>query len=262
MSQVGMTRKKRGVLNVILNRRSIRSFKKVQISEDVVKLMIEAGQRSPCTYQSYTIIHVSDAGIRSTLAEIVDDDLIRTAPVVLLACIDMNRTRKMLELLSERHVLQAKRYPIESLESIMELGLFLGNVITAAEILGLGSVILDYPLRMCSRISQVMNLRKGVIPVAFLCIGVPNESPPQRPRMPMSFVFFKDKYEEVAGEEILKYLKDAAEKLDREGYLSKYAHLQGMSYMDYLRIKAMLDKSTERQYEEVSSFLWENGLRF
>lgn len=261
MAEEDTGRRRRGALSVIFNRRSIRRYKRTPISDEIVRLILEAGQRAPCIYQSYTVIQITDTKLRSELTRIFDDKLIEEAPVLLLLCIDLLRTSRMFSAITPDHVLTSRDHPIETVESLIELGMFLSNAITAAEILGLGSVILDYPLRTCREVTSLLGLPKGVIPVVFLCVGVPNERPPPRPRLPIGLIYSKDRYAEVRNEDLINHLKEASEKLRLEGYIEKYGGLKGVSYMEYLRDKIRIDKAAMKDINSVSHFLQENGLK-
>ncbi|MCX8203762.1 MAG: hypothetical protein N3H32_05550, partial [Nitrososphaeria archaeon] len=48
--------RRRGLISVMLNRRSIRYFSGTPVGEEVARLIVEAGQRAPCVYQSYSVI--------------------------------------------------------------------------------------------------------------------------------------------------------------------------------------------------------------
>jgi Nitroreductase len=62
-------RARRGTLSVIANRRSIRFFSDTPVPDEVVDVLIDAGQRAPCVYQSYTVIRISDQSLRSRIRE-------------------------------------------------------------------------------------------------------------------------------------------------------------------------------------------------
>ena len=96
----------RSALNLLRNRRSIRIFRPSEISEDVLRLIIEAGVRAPTYLQSYTIIQVKDEGKREELAKLCNEKIVRDASAILLICADLYRTRIMLNMLGHEHILQ------------------------------------------------------------------------------------------------------------------------------------------------------------
>jgi nitroreductase len=252
-------RARRGTLSVIANRRSIRFFSDTPVPDEVVEVLIDAGQRAPCVFQSYTVIRIADQSLRSRIREIAEDDPALSAPVWLLLCLDLRRTSRLLSLINEKNVLRTERHPVETVEMLTELAMFAENVIIASEAMGLGSVLLDWPLREPEEFSRLLKLPEGVVPIYLLCIGQPRESPPLRPRFPRHLVYSVDRYREASDEELLNYLRDADMALRSEGYLKKYADLD-VSLAEYLSMKVAATKEQERAEAEVQKFLRRAGL--
>jgi len=255
-----MAARGRSILRIIMSRRSIRAFKQGKISPSVVRLLVEAGQRAPCTYQSYSVIVIDREDIRSRLAEIAEEPLFVKAPLLLLICIDFRRTSLMFDTLIDRHVLRSDRHPVETVEAIFEAGLFAENIVIAAEALGYSSVMLDYALWMSREVSSLLGLPRGVTPLIFLCIGVPAEKPPLRPRLPLDMILHLNSYREPSVEELRSYVEEASKRLAKENYLQKYANVN-KTYSEYLIEKISMDKQAEKLNASISSFLNSNGIK-
>lgn len=251
--------RRRGLISAMLNRRSIRYFSGTPVGEEVARLIVEAGQRAPCVYQSYSVIRLSDPEMRRRLIEIVGDDPPLRAPLVLLVCLDLRRTSRVFSMLKERHLLRSERHPVETVEMLVELAMFMENMIIAAEALALGSVVLDYPLRAPDEFSRTLGLPERVVPLFLLCIGQPAESPPLRPRLPLEVVYHVDRYREPSDEELSQYLQEADEAYNAEGYLRKYGNMDA-KYMEYLAEKVALNKAHEEEASRVQKFLRSSGL--
>ncbi|MEM1922693.1 MAG: nitroreductase family protein [Nitrososphaerota archaeon] len=258
MRDTGLKRK-RGVLALIFRRRSIRVFGDVKPNRRVLELVVEAGQRAPCVYQSYTVINITSPQLRERIYELTEDNIVRNAPILFLLCIDLRRTKLLFDLLSPRHVLSKSPSPIESLEAIFEAGLFAENLILASEALGYSSVILDWPIRLGKTLQALMEIPAGVIPLFFICMGPPGESPPPRPRLPLDMVLMDNKYVEPDMRRLAKYLDELSEKLAAEGYLLKYVGVRS-TYKEYIADKISYDKEVEKLESEVSEYLRRNGL--
>ena len=69
------------------------------------------------------------------------------------------------------------------------------NAVVAAESLGLGTVDIGAIRIKSLEVTKELNLPKYVIPLIGLCVGYPDADPAIKPRMPMSAVFFEDKYD-------------------------------------------------------------------
>lgn len=251
--------RRRGLISAMLNRRSIRYFSSAPVGEEVARLIIEAGQRAPCVYQSYSVIRLKDPQVRRKVVEIVGDDPPLRAPLLLLVCLDVRRTSRMFSLMTERHVLRTERHPVETVEMLVEMAMFMENMVIAAEALALGSVVLDYPLRAPEEFSRALDLPEKVIPLFLMCVGQPAESPPLRPRMPLRFVYHVDRYRDPTEEELQGYLTEADEAHNSEGYLRKYGNLD-VKYREYMSQKVSQSKAQEEEASEVQRFFRASGL--
>ncbi|MEM0481345.1 MAG: nitroreductase family protein [Nitrososphaerota archaeon] len=252
-------KKKHGVLALIFRRRSIRVFRDAKPSRSILELLVEAGQRAPCVYQSYTVINIDRSELRDKIYELTEDNIIKQAPILLLLCIDLRRTRMLFDLLEPEHTLAKPPNPIETVEAIFEAGLFAENLILAGEAIGYSSVILDWPLKLGLELQKILNIPMGVAPLFFICMGPPGENPPIRPRMPLDLVLMSDSYREPRREQLQKYLDEASEKLAAEGYLLKYVGIRS-TYGQYLAEKVRRDREMEVLEAEISEFLRRNGL--
>ena len=250
----------RSVLNLLRNRRSIRIFRPSEISEDILKLIIEAGIRAPTYLQSYTIIQVKDEGKREELAKLCNEKIVRDASAILLICADLYRTRIMLNMLGHEHILQSDKHPVESILAVFDAALMVENMVIAAEALGLGSVILDCPLIECRRFSELFELPRGVTPLILLCIGERGEGPPLRPRLPIDQIFHVDRYGEVSDERLKEYLEELERHMEVENYVRKYAGMD-MRYLEYLKLKTELTNESKKVNDEILRFLKENLIK-
>ena len=250
----------RSVLNLLRNRRSIRIFRPSEISEDILKLIIEAGIRAPTYLQSYTIIQVKDEGKREELAKLCNEKIVRDASAILLICADLYRTRIMLNMLGHEHILQSDKHPVESILAVFDAALVVENMVIAAEALGLGSVILDCPLIECRRFSELFELPRGVTPLILLCIGERGEVPPLRPRLPIDQIFHVDRYGEVSDERLKEYLEELERHMEVENYVRKYAGMD-MRYLEYLKLKTELTNESKKVNDEILRFLKENLIK-
>lgn len=113
------------IINCLKTRRSVRSFKKEMIPEDILKQIIEAGTYAPTgmNKQSPIIIAVTNEGVRNKLAQMnaeimgnPNSDPFYGAPVVLIVLADKSVAT-----------------------SVYDGSLVMGNLMNAAHALGIGS---------------------------------------------------------------------------------------------------------------------------
>lgn len=69
---------------------------------------------------------------------------------------------------------------------------------------------------MADKIAQQYKLPPRVFPLVQLIMGYPAENPPPRPRYPLAFTLFEDKYPDFSNDEI----EQAMKRMD-EGYLAQ-----------------------------------------
>ena len=256
-------RRRRSILKLLMNRRSIRVFKRARMPDEIVRMIVEAGVRAPTYLQSYTIIQVKDEELRDGVVDLCEgqDELIKNAAAIFLICADLNRTKRMLNLLGHSHVLLSDKHPVESIFAVFDSATLIENMIIAAEALGYGSTILDYPLVYPKEFAKLFQLPKGVTPLVLLCIGEKGEVPPIRPRLPLRTVFLVDRYENAPDEELELYLDRLEKAMERENYVRKYVGLD-VKYLEYLKLKTLLDDSSKKLYDGVEKFLKENLFKF
>lgn len=248
-----------------MERRTIMVFRPSRMRDEVAEMIVEAGARAPTAtrLQPYTIIQVRDEGLRDSVAKLCEgfEELIKNAAAIFLICVDLRRVGRMLDLLGHNHVLRTDKHPIESLLAVFDTALLVENMIMAAEVLGYGSAILDYPLVSPREFAELFKLPRGVTPFVLLCIGEKGESPPLRPRLPLNIVFQRDQYRDAPDDELKKYLESMEKAMEREGYVRKYAKVN-MKYLDYLRSKTLLDEQAKKINEAVEKYIKENLLKF
>lgn len=116
---------------------------------------------------------------------------------------------------------------------IQDATLMAGNMVLAAESLGLGSCFLGGIPYQAAKIIREYNLPERVFPLVGLAMGYPAEDPPPRPRYPTNFSLFEDEYPQFDQATIT----DAMEVMDA-GYLAQ----------DYYRSRdAMIPLEIERE---------------
>ena len=117
------------------------------------------------------------------------------------------------------------------------------NMVIAAESLGMGSCFLGGAPFRAEKIAREYQLPQRVFPMVQLVMGFPNENPPPRPRYPMEFVLFEDRYPEFSNETICQ----AMQQMD-DGYLAQ-------DYYRYHKAMIALVGDREESYD-YDSYSW------
>ncbi len=183
-------------LEGILGRRSIRKFLDRDVPDDLLRVLFACAQSAPAKsdLQQYSIIHVTDAAKKQTLAKLAATPWIATAPVVLVFCGDGRRARRISEL-------RGKPYGQDTLDSFMnaavDAGIALQAFIIAAEAAGLGCCAISQVRVQIEAVSELLELPNNVFPLAGLAAGWPDEAREVTLRLPPALVVHRDRYDDA-----------------------------------------------------------------
>ncbi len=189
------------VVELLMSHRSIRRFADQAIPEEHVAACVRAGQMASTSsaVQAYSCIRVKDPGRRRALADLAGpQEKVALAPEFFVICGDARRHR----LLCERAGVEYEQRMEGFLISVIDATLFAQNMVVAFESLGYGICYIGGIRNDLPGVGRVLQLPQGVYPLYGLCVGVPEEDPAPRPRLPMETVLFDDTYpsdEDVLG---------------------------------------------------------------
>lgn len=190
------------VIDTLLNRKSIRSFKIDQPSQEVVETIVRAGQKAPFAYQLGSLLLSRDSEKNPW-----------NAPLYFIVCVDSHR----FECIMQRRGWQMASNDLSLLLlGIQDATLMAENMVIAAESLGLGSCFLGAIPYQSKDIIQAYHLPERVFPLVGLAMGYPAQDPPTRPRYPLEFHLFEGAYPEFSD----GIISEAMRVMD-EGYLAQ-----------------------------------------
>lgn len=78
--------------------------------------------------------------------------------------------------------------------AVTDTALAAQNAVLAAESLGLGAVILGSVSKDIRRLDQMLALPEYVVPLFGIAVGVPDQQPEIKPRLPLEAVYFENSY--------------------------------------------------------------------
>jgi nitroreductase len=205
-------------ITFMLNRKSVREFKDEQPTQDVVEMIVRAGQQAPFAYQLGSLLLRRDTQNNPF-----------NAPLYFIVCVDAHRFEAIM---ARRGWKMGSNDLSLMVIGIQDAALLAENMVIAAESLGLGSCYLGAVPYYAKDIIVEFNLPARVFPLVGLAMGYPAEDRPPRPRYPLNFTLFEDKYPEFTDEMVA----EAMQVMD-EGYLAQ-------DY--YRRINYMIDLEDDR----------------
>jgi len=186
----------------MLDHKSIRKYTEQMPTDETVETIVRAGQQAPFASQFYSVL-LSRNRKRNPFK----------APLLFTICVDSHKFERIMAKRGWKLVtndLTLLFFGIQDAAYMAE------NMVTAARSLGLGSCFLGSAMFRADKIAEEYQLPKRVFPLVQLTVGYPAEDPPTRPRYPMEFTLFEDKYPELNAKMVGKAMK----QMD-DGYLAQ-----------------------------------------
>jgi FMN reductase (NADPH) len=190
------------VIQTMLDHKSIRKYTDETPSYEAIETIVRAGQQAPFASQCYSVL-LSRNRKRNPWK----------APILFTICVDMHKFELIM---AKRNWKVASNDLTLLFFGIQDAAYMAENMVVAARSLGLGSCFLGSALDRTDKIAEEYKLPKRVFPLVQLAMGYPAEDPPPRPRYPMDFVLFEDRYPEFNEKTVVKAMK----QMD-EGYLAQ-----------------------------------------
>jgi nitroreductase len=171
------------LLEIIENRRSIRVFKKQDVSQDIIEKLLEAARWAPSAgnVQPWAFVVASSPKMKRSLsmAAFGQKDL-EEASIVIVVCAD--------EKLAEQSYGERGK----SLYCLQDTAAAVQNIMLTAYSLGLGSCWIGAFKE--AEIRQIIKAPKEMRPIALIPVGYPNEAPAARSRRPVSEIMHNETF--------------------------------------------------------------------
>jgi nitroreductase len=202
MRKEDVAMKKNLIIKTMLDHKSIRKYTDETPSDETIQTIVRAGQQAPFASQAYSIL-LSRKKQRNPFK----------APLLFTICVDYHKFEKIM---AKRNWKKVTNDLTLLFFGIQDAAYMAENMVVAARSFGLGSCFLGSAMYRADKIAEEYHLPQRVFPLVQLAMGYPAEDPPPRPRCPMGFTLFEDKYSELDEETISKAMK----QMD-EGYLAQ-----------------------------------------
>ncbi|MGB1286084.1 MAG: NADPH-dependent oxidoreductase [Aggregatilineales bacterium] len=185
------------VLDTLNQHVSIRSYTDQDIDNDTLTAILEAARRSPTSsnMQAYSFVVVRDPATKKVLAELAGGQKhIETCPVFVACCADISRLKRACEM----HDTDLARNTENMLVSSIDAAIAGMSLATAAESVGLGTVMIGGIRNNPAEAAELLNLPDGAYIVYGMCLGYIEESnrPDQKPRMDSSLIIHHERYDD------------------------------------------------------------------
>lgn len=188
--------------------RTIRKYKKTDISDEILTDLLECGIRASNTgnMQLYSVIVTRNHEKKTLLAPLhFNQSMVTDAPLVLTICFDFKRFS---DWCVSRNTHAHFNDLLWLLNGTIDASVLAQNICVAAESYGLGICYLGTTLYNTAEISEVLNLPVGVIPVTTLTVGYPEVVPELTDRLPLNAVVHFEEYKNYSSTDIAEIYKE------------------------------------------------------
>jgi FMN reductase (NADPH) len=180
-------------LGVFAHHRTIRKYKPQPLESGHLEQILYCAQHAPtdATAQMYSFVRLTDPELKARVAQITNNQHISTAPEALIICADVHRLQRLLEYRGY----EFGRWSAVAIHFGIGDAVLAGQtMLHAAECLGYQGCWIGGVLSALEEILDLCQLPDGVLPFAGLTIGIPDESPAQRPRIQPELVLHQNQY--------------------------------------------------------------------
>jgi len=215
------------VIDVILNRKSVRAYEDRPIPADVKDQILLAAMRAPTAgnMMLYSIIEVRDQRSKDTLARTCDDQpFIAKAPLVLLFLADYQRWFDYFMVSGVEELCRQRGEPIRKPEegdlmlACCDALIAAQTAVIAAESLGIGSCYIGDIMENYEAHRDLFTLPRYAFPICLLCFGYPTQQQKDRPqttRFKKEFIVFEDQYRRLDTDEFAAIYRHEEEQATR-----------------------------------------------
>lgn len=189
------------------SRRSVRRFADREVPQGVLDSVIGKAMRAPTTgnMQLYSVIVSQDPEMLARLRPLhFNQPASISAKALLTVCADFNRFSRWCRL-SDADPGYDNFLSFTS--AMLDAVIFAQQIVTIAEMEGLGTCYLGTVTYNAEAISDVLALPELVVPVACVAVGWPEGEGEESERLPLEAVAYSERYPEMTDAEILSLYK-------------------------------------------------------
>ena len=183
-------------MKTINSRRTIRKYSRKDVSEGLLKTLLEQAEHTPTmgNLQLYSVVITrKEEGKRRLAPAHFNQPMVEGAPVVLTFCADFRRTTLWAE---NRNATPGYDNFLSFLNAATDALLYCQTFCNLAEEEGLGTCFLGTTLYNSGDIVEALQLPRLVMPVATITLGWPDEHPARLDRLPIDGIIHDETYDD------------------------------------------------------------------
>lgn len=183
-------------MNNIEKRRSIRKYAQREVSDQLLRRLLETAERTQTmgNLQLYSVVITRDDEMKRKLAPAhFNQPMATQAPVVLTFCADFRRTSQWA---LNRQATPGYDNFLSFINAASDTLLYCQTFCNLAEEEGLGLCYLGTTVYMPEAIIDTLRLPRLVFPVATITLGWPDEEPALSDRLPLDAIIHNETYQD------------------------------------------------------------------
>lgn len=198
-----------------LNHRSIRAFKPQPLSKEQLTTLYEAARHTSTSMfmQQFSILHLTDEKKRAAVRQLGNQPYIGQNGDLLIFLVALYRNQKIRQAAGKD---DGRLHTTDIFQQAVEdTVLAVQNTLVAAESMGLGGVILGSIKNDPMELIRVLDLPKMTFPLLGLQVGIPDQDPQLKPRLPLdTLVMENDYHRDFSADDLKDYDQEVTQYYD------------------------------------------------
>lgn len=200
-------------IDVLLNHRTIREFKSSPMPPQQLSILLDIAKRTATSMglQSFSIIRIVNPELKAAIAEVCNQEYVARVPELFIFIVDAYRNSRIAR--EQGITSDIERDSDRFFQGWTDAAIAAQNMVAAAELGGFGTVFFGNILNNVPKMIELLKLPELTFPVVGVGIGVPNQKPQLKPRMPREANVFDDSY--TVFDSYLELLEDYDEEMEQ-----------------------------------------------
>lgn len=200
-------------IDVLLNHRTIREFKSSPMPPQQLSILLDIAKRTATSMglQSFSIIRIVNPELKAAIAEVCNQEYVARVPELFIFIVDAYRNSRIAR--EQGITSDIERDSDRFFQGWTDAAIAAQNMVVAAELGGFGTVFFGSILNNVPKMIELLKLPELTFPVVGVGIGVPNQKPQLKPRMPREANVFDDSY--TVFDSYLELLEDYDEEMEQ-----------------------------------------------
>ena len=177
-----------------LDHRTIRAFKDQSLSQEELTTLLDVARHTSTSMfmQGFSVLHITDMDKRTAIRSISTQPYVGANGDLFIFLVDLYRNYQIRKQSGND---DGRVHTTDIfLQAYEDTVLAVQNTLNAAESMGLGGVILGSINNDPEKLIEVLDLPKLTYPVLGLQVGIPDQEPQLKPRLPLEFMAFENEY--------------------------------------------------------------------